>query len=325
LSDTASSQAAASSVAARAAAWLERREAKGWSAEDHRALEAWLEEAEENCAAFWRLEAAWNQAQRLAALHTVSDMRGSAQRSNFWSIFIRSVATIAFFVALGIGTKYVLPLSRGEQYTTPVGGREVLTLADGSQVELNTDTAIRVDLQSAKRTVTLIRGEAFFQVQHDVARPFVVIAGEQRITDLGTKFLVRERDDGVEVALLEGRAHVEGTNASVHPQSAILTPGDVVMATSSTMVLMKKSDVQLRNAAAWRKGVLVFDHTTLAAAADEFNRYNQTKLIIADSRAGRRILGGTFPTNDIADFTRLVAAVLDLRVERRGGQILISR
>ena len=319
MSDMASSQA--SSVTAHAAAWLERREAKGWSADDHRALEAWLVETEENRAAFWRLEAAWDQAQRLAALHAVSDTRNSSSRSKFWSLVTRSVAAAAFFVGLGIAAQTILSQPRGEQYATPVGGREILTLADGSQVELNTDTAIRVDLQSAKRTVTLIRGEAYFQVQHDAARPFVVMAGDHRITDLGTKFLVRERGDGVEVALLEGRAHMEGASA----QSAFLMPGDVVVATSSTMVLTKKSQQQLRNAAAWRKGVLVFDHTTLAAAADEFNRYNQTKLIIADSRAGRRTLGGTFPTNDIADFTRLVEAVLDLRVERRGEQILISR
>ena len=79
------------------------------------------------------------------------------------------------------------------------------------------------------------------------------------------------------------------------PQPTMLTPGDVVIATAEFDVRDAETVRTLTSELGWRRGVLVFEHTTLADAAAEFNRYNREKLVIADTAAGRRTIGGTFP------------------------------
>ena len=122
---------------------------------------------------------------------------------------------------------------REKTFSTPVGGRQILTLTDGSRIELNTDTVLRVALGKDHRTVWLDKGEAYFQVKHDAARPFVIYTNGRRITDLGTKFLVRADQGRLEVALLEGRVRLDA--ATDQPQAmTVLTAGDDAVAVGNT-------------------------------------------------------------------------------------------
>jgi len=308
-----------------AAAWLERREAKDWTDEDGRALQVWLDASESHCAAFWRLEEAWKQASRLAALKEMSPARAmAAPRRRFLPVLGRMVAATIIVAAVGFASRIYFSQPQGDLYTTPVGGREILTLADGSQIELNTDTSLRIDFASHRRAVTLLRGEAYFQIRHDASRPFTVTAGAHRIVDLGTKFVVRREAGKLEVALMEGRASVEDSDAATM-RPAVLVPGDVAIVTAAGLTMTRKSDQQLKDIAAWRKGMLVFNGARLSDAAAEFNRYNATQLIVTDEVAASRTLGGTFPTNDLEDFTHLAQSVLGLRVRHESGRIVISR
>ena len=313
-------------VTQQAANWLERREAKGWTEGDAHALQAWLDESESHCAAFWRLEEAWKQASRLAALREMRPTRvAPLNQRQSWPIFRRMVAASVVLAAIGIASNFYFFQPKGDLYATPVGGREVLTLSDGSQVELNTNTSLRVSFASGQRAVTLLHGEAYFQVRHDASRPFTVTAGGHRITDLGTKFVVREEPGKLEVTLMEGRASLEARDAGKAAHPTILVPGDVAVATATTTTLIRKSNQQLKDGAAWRKGMLVFDGARLSDAAKEFNRYNTTQLIVADQVAANKTLGGAFPTNDLEDFTHLARSVLGLHVRREEDRIVISR
>ncbi len=317
----------AKDVNIQAAAWLERREASDWTPDDAAELDTWLAASEANCAAFWRVEAAWQEAQRLAALRRGAGVAAYLKGRQIWPHFAGVIAAAVVVITLLAGWQLIMSresnVDGGELYSTPVGGREVLALADGSQIELNTNSAVRIDIGANRRMTTLVRGEAFFQIKHDAAHPFVVMAQGHRITDLGTRFLVRERGDGLEVALLEGRARVDVGSTEV--KSAMLLPGDVAVAKANALIVVHKSSRELKSKQAWRQGVLVFDHITLAEAASEFNRYNRVKLVIADAATAKRRFGGTFPTNDLDDFTGLARTVLGLRVENRGQEIVISR
>jgi len=142
---------------------------------------------------------------------------------------------------------------------------------------------------------------------------------------LGTKFLVKEDEDRLEVSLVEGRARFESVDASIQARSALLVPGDVVIATATSISLTKQAPERSLSELAWRHGVLVFHHTTLADAADEFNRYNERKLIVGDSAAARLQIDGTFPTNDLNAFTDIAGDILHLRVEKRKDETVISR
>jgi transmembrane sensor len=307
-----------------AADWLQRRHFWNWSEEDEAALETWLASSPAHRVAYLRLDAAWGRAERLAALrHAVQEETSPIPRErNRPGLKIASALVVA--AAFGVGAALLLSHGREQTYATQVGGHETVTLADGSQVELNTDTVLRADMSGDQKTIWLDRGEAYFQVKHDVAHPFVVMAGKQRVTDLGTKFVVRRDIKQFEVAVVEGRVRFD-TLDSRAPQPAMLIPGDVVVATLDSMSVTRKPARELTSELGWRRGVLVFEHATLADAAAEFNRYNSEKLVIADAAAGRRTIGATLRTNDVELFAHAAQELLGLRVEKRSGEIVISR
>jgi len=309
-----------------AANWLlEKRLAENWSQNDQAALDAWLAEAPENLLAYWRLDEAWARAHRLKALHSPMERPGVSQpaRSKPYALGFAAVLTIGAVIGAVWVTQIQPPSVK--TYTTPVGGRLTLALSDGSKIELNTNTMVRVSMSAGKRFAELKRGEAFFDIKHDAANPFVVDAGDHRVTDLGTKFLVRNEPSYVRVALYEGGARVETTKSTSGIQATDLTPGDVVTATGSSMSVAKKSVAELKKALGWRKGVLVFDNTTLADAARELNRYNSEKITISDPNVAQLTIGGTFADSDVTALLNTAKQVFGLSVHRNGNEIVISR
>jgi len=317
----------ASETEARAARWLAARDRDDWSGEDQTALDAWLDEDILNSVAYWRLEAAWTHTERLTALRSApasrrEDAHAPKRRLRPW--FFAAAAALAGFAALGFGTKYLFQPSI-RSYATAIGERETIRFADGSQIELNTDTSLRADVSASHRRIWLDKGEAFFQVQHNAQRPFVVIVGEHYVTDLGTKFRVRRDPGHLEVALLEGRAELAASDPAAAQKPVVLLPGDIAIATAKAISLTKATTKALSNELAWRHGMVVFNNTTLAEAASEFNRYNREKIVIADPKIARNTIYGTFQAENVSAFARLAHEVLGLRVERRGDEIVISR
>lgn len=309
-----------------AAALIERRDFGDWNEKDEAELELWLAQSQAHRAAYWRLEAAWDHTRRLAALNSASvEMESPGPSRNVWPWLLRIAAAFAVAASVGMGANYILSSPRDRTYATGIGGHEAVTFADGSKIELNTDTVLRARMTTAQRIVWLDRGEAYFEVRHDATHPFIVIAGDHRVTDLGTKFLVHRRPGRIEVALLEGSAEFSAANVQARAQSALLMPGDVAIGTAASISVTKKSAPELSRELGWRNGVLVFKHTALADAAAEFNRYNRQKLIIADPQTGQLTIGGTFKAHHLEDFTQLVQLVLGLRVENKGDEIVISR
>ena len=152
-----------------------------------------------------------------------------------------------------------------------------------------------------------------------------MLTGQHRVTDIGTKFEVRTDASHVQVTLFEGSAQFESDNASLTRQNAILVPGDVAVATAQSMRIVRKPKQKLMAELGWRHGVIVFDHTTLADAASEFNRYNRKKLIVTDPKIARLTIGGTFQTTNTQQLTQLARDIFGLTIEDRGAEIVISR
>ena len=149
------------------------------------------------------------------------------------------------------------------------------------------------------------------------------------VSDLGTKFVIRQRPNDVQVALASrGSAHdMKPTASDGMRRSVILDPGDVVLGdVPDSVSLAGKPALDLKSALGWRRGVLVFRHATLADAVAEFNRYNDEKLVIGDPSIARLgIHRGTFRTADVALFSRMVQEALGLRASIRGNEITITR
>jgi transmembrane sensor len=310
----------AEGVRVEAADWiLKQRFQENWTEQDQRELDAWLAQSTANLLNYLRLEAAWKQTDRLAALR--GSMRAEPASARWPFLTQIAAAFVLVAVAGAIGMHY---FQRPQQkiFSTPVGGRERVVLADGSFIELNTDTVLRLTADGSSRIVYLDRGEAYFKIHHNAARPFAVIAGDHRVTDLGTAFSVRREPREVAVALVEGRARFD---AQKNPATLELTPGDEVIATRAGISRTEKPLAELIKALSWRRGVLVFYGATLADAAAEFNRYSITKLVIADPEVAQLKINGTFQTNNVQAFADATRVVLKLKLESRNAEILISK
>jgi transmembrane sensor len=317
------SDVSAHTIRLAAAEWHDRRERDGWTKDDETALETWLAQSPAHRVAFLRVDAAWKRADRLTALKSSGRIRRFANLAQIWPITIRMAAAAIVATAVGFAAApYFKEKSTVQSYSTTIGGRETLALADGSQIELNTDTAVRVDITDDRRTVWLDKGEAFFQVRHDAERPFVVMVGERRITDIGTKFVIRRDDSRMKVAVLEGEVQLDALKGNSTPK--LLKQGDVAVATGNTVAVSRKTQHTLTNELGWQRGVLVFDNVTLAEAAAEFNRYNREKIVIADPAAAQITIGATLPANDVPAFARVAKKIFGLHVERQGDTIVIS-
>lgn len=306
-----------------AAKWAARRDSDDWSAQEQAQLEEWLAQSTSHRVAYLRLQSVWRRADRLAALsqpslaHAQPKPRKVIRRASY------AVAASIALTAMVSVTVYVH--SRGSTYSTGVGGRQTVPLADGSRLELNTRTSVRTEVDAESRTVWLDRGEAYFEIEHDATRPFVVHAGDRKVTVLGTKFSVRRDGDQLEVAVVEGRVQVDDARLLTSRPPAIVEGGDILLAQPSATLVATHAPAMVARELSWRQGLLIFENSTLAEAVAEFNRYNEVELVIADQHTGELRIGGVFEADAVDAFVRLLQRGFGLKVQRQGDEIRILR
>jgi transmembrane sensor len=316
----------ARAIKAQAAAWLERRDRADWSERDQAELDSWLAESTENYLFYHRVESAWARSQRLIVLRNpqqktvTGDTRGWLRRA-----LAATAAVFAVLAVLGAGTALLRLSPEKHTFVTPVGGHQIVALKDGSTIELNTDTVVRTNIGVDHRMASIEKGEAYFKIAHDAGHPFIVAANNSKITVLGTKFSVRNESNRVEVKLVDGRVWFTSDNGEAPAKSALMTPGDIAVATAGTLSVSKRAPAVLADELGWRRGLLIFHHTSLADAAGEYNRYNSQKILIADSAAARMTVSGSLPANDTREFLVIAKKFFGLRVQTYGDEVVISR
>lgn len=311
-------------VSQRAAELFERQRFGAWGRADQAELDAWLAESILHEVAYLRVEGIVAHTGRLAAMRPFEAGVGSHTRSVFaWrrTLPLLIAASVAAIAALSYPLVLWMLQPADRAYSTDVGGHVLIKFSDGTQIELNTDTAVRYRMTTAERTVWLDRGEAWFRVAHDAKRPFTAIVGNRRITDLGTEFVVRRGAADMEVTLFNGRAALSGEGGP----TAMLAPGDDAIATRASLSVTRKTAQQLTDELAWRQGMLVFRNARLADAVREFNRYNSIKLLIGDPAVADLKVNAEIRNDNSEGFLQLAQEVLDLRTVRSGSTILIYR
>jgi transmembrane sensor len=318
-----------------AAALLAVRWSGGAVAADETVLQAWLDADPAN-------PPAWEDAQRALAAFDDADgdelldaMRQDARKVRrapavAWPRFAAAAAIVLVllggaWLALSGGPK--LPVaapgtsvvaSRTTAYASAKGQVGEFTLADGSLLTLDTESAVNVTLLPGRRDLRLLRGQAFFDVQHDAARPFTVMAAGREIVALGTRFEVRLETDQVRVVLAEGRVSVKSASAAA--PVTVLHAGEQLIDRLGAAPVVSSKDVG--EALSWRQGFLTFNDDTLTTAAAELNRYSRDQLIVRDPRVSRLRITGMFRAGDIPRFGRTLAQVHPVRIVRTGANQL---
>ncbi|HEX6860996.1 MAG TPA: FecR domain-containing protein [Caulobacteraceae bacterium] len=313
-----------------AIAWRMRREAGVLSPADTDAFSAWLAEAPEHQDAYAAADELWAASGQLERHPLFDRTREWAERASRRSqVTRRSIAASFAAAVVGLGGLSVYlqtapkPLV-DQSFRTAVGQQATVTLPDGSQLTLNTDTVVRTKADEGRRVVYLDKGQAFFKVAKDARHPFVVTAAGRTVTALGTAFDVRIDDGELKVVLVEGRVRVQSSAPAIPPTGKTgRTPAPPPMTTdmSAGSQLVAADDTEWRltptNVAretSWLKGQLVFDDEALADIVDEMNRYSTRKMVI-DERLAHRRLSGNFTPGDVHGFSQALRAsgLADLR------------
>jgi transmembrane sensor len=259
------------------------------------------------------------------------------------------VAAIAASLALAAtATLFYVQTLRAPTYATAIGEQRSLALMDGSTVELNSRSKIVVRYTAQGRNVELLQGQALFRVAKNASRPFIVKTGATLVRAVGTEFDVYQKRDGTVVTVVEGRVAIVTDHALPWPEAATRATdeprrtnlefptvpkgqvGNILVAAGEQLTVTPKliqiaEHPNIATATAWTQRQLVFESASLADVADEFNRYNDRQLIVADPKLETFHVSGVFSSTDPASLIRFLRARPELKILETESQIRIEK
>jgi transmembrane sensor len=299
-----------------AAAWAVRLDRGPLSPAEQRELDAWTAADPRHQGALIRARAQWAGLDRIAALSPSGMPAFAEPQTNHATTRRAFAASVAFLAALGAAA-FWFTSERGDVYASELGEVRRVTLDDGSQMLLNTQSKAIVEFSDGLRRVHLEYGEAVFDVAHDKSRPFVVTTNEVTVTAVGTEFAVRVKNAGVAVTVTEGVVEVKREHNALREPAQRLEANrraDIVAAEPTMIAAL--DPLAAKRGLAWRDGMLSFDGDTAAAAIAEINRYNRRKVVLDDAALGSKPIIGYFRTSDVDGFARALAAAFDGQVRK---------
>jgi transmembrane sensor len=232
------------------------------------------------------------------------------------SRWLALVASVAIAAILG-SVAWVFFYTGSQRFETAIGEQRSVVLSDGSLVTLNTSSSIEVRMLTDRRTVQLLAGEALFDVAHDTARPFDVVAGATTVRAVGTQFDVDRRPRATTVTVVEGRVAVITSSSDFRPAHESRLPlaaGEQV--TLGPRVSSRPVRADTGTAVAWTQRKLIFAHRQLGEVAAEFNRYNRQSIDIRSAELRSQEVSGVFQANDPGSFLTFLARLPDVRIEK---------
>jgi transmembrane sensor len=236
-------------------------------------------------------------------------------------------------VALVLGLAVWGYLYHADTYRTGVGEQRTVRLLDGSTIELNALSSIRVRLSKNTREVDLREGQALFRVAKDSARPFVVHSDGTTVRAVGTQFDVYRKDTGTVVTVVEGRVTVAeadntsglldgGVSRSATP--LFLVAGEQVTMPTQRAAKEKPRRADVAVATAWVQKRLIFEETPLAEVAEEFNRYNSRRLVIVGPQLGSVGISGVYSSTDPDSLLGFLRAQPNIELRETESEIRVS-
>lgn len=210
-----------------------------------------------------------------------------------------------------------------DTYTTARNEHRHIALPDDSQLTLDTKTTVAVSFTEKKRVVTLPEGQAFFQVAARDNMPFEVLAGQARITVVGTRFSVRYTKDGIhpdttQLAVEEGHVRIVKNSWWPWQKRMDLYAGDTVIMTRDGQLGNIIHTDYASPALLWRTGRIDFSNVPLSQAISEFERYGDTHVVIHDPAVAQLRVQGSFDLQRVDAFMRAIPQALPVYPVRRG-------
>ncbi|MBO1114210.1 FecR domain-containing protein [Bordetella petrii] len=194
-------------------------------------------------------------------------------------------------------------------YRTGTGDIRRFTLADGSQVWLNTASALNADMRAGLRRLTLAAGEILVSTAQGDARPFVIDTPQGRMRALGTRFTVRREPARTFLAVYEGAVEIRTADTGA---AGVVPAGRQTWFDAGRIAAGAPADAARE---AWTRGELIAWDLSLADVIGELGRYHAAHISLAPDVAQRRVFG-TFPLRDVDGALAMLAEAASLQVRR---------
>lgn len=299
--------------------WFVQLQDPSCSEQDRQRFQEWLAKNSAHQAAYSSAERLWGDFDNLKTLGEIPALKQARQTKPATSraLMLSLLLMTATFLSAG----YLEYSAETLIYSTRVGEHQHLLLSDNSQLDLNTNTEVRVKISLLHRQIELQRGEALFTVRHESWRDFTVQANNLRIRDIGTRFNVQLKPDEVAVTVLEGEVELDDGKSVRHQSLLQGAQGDY--AASSGLSLQES--VTPEAVTAWLDGHLVFKRTPLKQVAAELERYHDVKFVFANPQLAQETLSGTFNAADLEPFLHTIKPMFSIQAKRQGKTILLRR
>ncbi len=310
-----------------AADWHIRRQQADWSSADERAMNAWLDADPLHREIMDGLASTWLHAEQLktyrpqvygrqpadAAPPSARPAAPAPRAPQRRRWLVPALIAACAMIATGGWYRWDTTASYTLDVTTGAGETRELDLPDGTRIALNIDSTLQVRYYPRRRETVLDRGEAFFRVAADGARPFTVDSGASQVRVVGTAFNVRAAPPRLVVKVSEGRVEVRPGRTA--PPVLVLGPGAGVgidPATGSHQSL----PVAAEDMGDWRSGQIHFSRTPLADVAQELSRYLGKPVTVADDHLAAVPVSGFLAVQAPENFIRSLPDVAPVRVQR---------
>jgi len=308
-----------SEVNDRAAEWVILQRRGALRPEQQQAFEAWLNSDRDHRIAYQRAEQFWISLQGLGqvAEPQMADARSYYRnlKSGPYQRYGSLAATVALVCAILWYTDIYSYINR-QEYTTGIGERQWVQLKDGSTLDINTNSHVAVHYSRGTREILLLRGEALFNVFHADNRPFVVLAKDVKIRDIGTRFDVRHLAEEVTVAVLDGQVEVTPDSSG----SPLLLSRGEGLSLNHSGELALPHNINPETYASWRKGELVFQDRPLGEILRELARYHTGVISVSTPGMMDTRVSGVFSTDDLPLTLRTIATALPAELTQTGPQ-----
>ncbi len=300
--------------------WLVRKRSGAFAGAERQRFEQWLAADPLHRRIYEQVERAWGGLPCPQVELSVARKKRSRLRLFSRSLVMASAASLLF--AVGLSIKEGWPLVDGSVFQTAKGELRQITLADGSLVELNSDTELVVHYSWLSRSLELVRGEALFSVAPGKLRPFEVSAGGGRLRDIGTRFDVVIGPSANGISVLEGAIDLSLPATGEQRQ----TEAGQMMTYNAATVLSEPAAADVKTFAVWRNRKLIFRNAQLSEVVKELERYHPMHFHLVDPSLAFLPLGGVFDNNDLERFLSTLEVVLPVDIKRgKNGDVLIDR
>jgi len=296
------------------------------AASDRADLDAWLRRDPRNRQEYERLTAVWNDLDALPDPRAAQAVGGGLSRRRLFqgTLALTGAATGIGALAIGGLTIGGLPEAIAADFRTGTGERRMASLTDGSQVELDAETALSLDFTPQLRRLRLLSGRALFNVMADPGRPFEVACGQGAVRALGTAFVVHRRAADVVVAVTESAVSVSAPDGAASATRRIrLAAGQRVVYGGSGLGPVTQASPEIETA--WRRGKLAFEDRPLGDVIADLNRYRRGRIVIWDQALLDLRVDGIFDMASPDAALEGIVRTLPIQVLRLGGYFVVLR